>query len=220
MNVYLIGNSEINMKKNNQQLDIQKKGFTLFIAMIVSGLILAVGFSIGNIILKELALGSFGKESQVAFYAADSMRECALYWDKKNAAGYDVGISPFATDTPWTNDADIIARIRCGTGVPGTGGVGAVGGFSKIMGDDSGVNNTAIHTGDLYATTTFYAVFKDLGSTPVIACAKATIIKRLNQTTIESRGYNADYSATANSGSGGCDTSSPKTIERGLRDDY
>lgn len=62
------------VKKNN-------KGFTVLFAVIVSSLILAIGLSIGNITLKQIRISSLGRESQIAFYAADSGSECVMYYD-------------------------------------------------------------------------------------------------------------------------------------------
>ena len=62
------------------------RGFTLLLAVLVSSLLLAIGLAISNITLKELLLSSSGRESQFAFYAADSGAECALFWDLKGGA--------------------------------------------------------------------------------------------------------------------------------------
>lgn len=70
----------------------EARGFTLLMAVLVSGILLALGFAIFNIVSKELVLSSSGRESQFAFYAADSGVECALYWDYKENA--------FSTSTP------------------------------------------------------------------------------------------------------------------------
>lgn len=64
----------------------EPRGFTLLIAVLVSGILLSLGFAIFNIVSKELVLSSAGRESQFAFYAADSGIECALYWDNKHDA--------------------------------------------------------------------------------------------------------------------------------------
>ena len=68
------------------------RGFTLLIATLISGILLALGFAIYNIVSKEIVLSSSGRESQFALYAADSGVECALYWDYKEDA--------FSTSTP------------------------------------------------------------------------------------------------------------------------
>ena len=68
---------------NIQKKAADNKGFTLLVAVLVSGVLLAIGLAIFNITIKELLLSSSGRDSQFAFYAADSGAECALYWDQK-----------------------------------------------------------------------------------------------------------------------------------------
>ncbi|NQV93418.1 pilus assembly PilX N-terminal domain-containing protein [Candidatus Kaiserbacteria bacterium] len=85
------------------------KGFTLLVAVLVSGVLLAIGLAIFNITIKELLLSSSGRESQFAFYAADSGTECALYWDQKGGG--------FSTSTA--------SAIACnGSSIADVGGVG------------------------------------------------------------------------------------------------
>ncbi len=62
---------------------LQERGFTLFYAVLVASLLLALGLAIFNITYKELILSSGARESAVAFYAADAGLECALFWDRK-----------------------------------------------------------------------------------------------------------------------------------------
>jgi hypothetical protein len=73
-----------------------RRGITLLIAVLTSGLLLSISLSIFNIALKELIISSSGRDSHIAFYAADSGIECALYWQYRGA---------FSTSTPST--------IRC-----------------------------------------------------------------------------------------------------------
>ncbi len=58
-----------------------QRGFTLLFAALAGSLLFSIGVAIANIAVRELALSSAGRESQFAFYAADSGVECALYWD-------------------------------------------------------------------------------------------------------------------------------------------
>jgi hypothetical protein len=60
---------------------IRKRGVVLLIAILVSGITLAVGIGVYNRVFKELLFASFWKQTQVAFSAADAGLECALYWD-------------------------------------------------------------------------------------------------------------------------------------------
>jgi hypothetical protein len=58
-----------------------KRGFTIFFAVLVGGLALAVGLAIYDLTVRELDLSSSSTQSQYAIYAADTGAECALYWD-------------------------------------------------------------------------------------------------------------------------------------------
>ncbi|MGB8815631.1 MAG: hypothetical protein WCC74_00090 [Minisyncoccia bacterium] len=62
-----------------------KKGFALLFAVFTASVMLLIGVSIFSVSLRELAISQSAKDSQLAFYAADSARECALYWDIKQA---------------------------------------------------------------------------------------------------------------------------------------
>ncbi|XKT74772.1 MAG: pilus assembly PilX N-terminal domain-containing protein [Patescibacteria group bacterium UBA2163] len=72
--------------KKHYRVQKPERGFTLLIAVLVSSILLALGFAIFNIAAKEVVLSASGRESQFAFYAADSGIECALYWDYEQDA--------------------------------------------------------------------------------------------------------------------------------------
>ena len=56
-------------------------GFTLLLSVLVVSIILAVSLGISSIIRGEIILSFAGRQSQLAFYAADAGLECAIYWD-------------------------------------------------------------------------------------------------------------------------------------------
>jgi len=58
-----------------------QKGFTLLLAALVSSIVLALGIAVFEISIKQVKLSSLGRDSQFAFYTADTAAECALYWD-------------------------------------------------------------------------------------------------------------------------------------------
>ncbi|MEK9153874.1 MAG: pilus assembly PilX N-terminal domain-containing protein [Patescibacteria group bacterium] len=58
-----------------------QKGFTLLLSALIASIVLALGTSIFQLAHKELKLSSIGRDSQFAFYAADTGAECAQYWD-------------------------------------------------------------------------------------------------------------------------------------------
>ncbi len=74
----------MNNKLNN------KKGFALLMAIMIGSLFLAIGATIYRIALVEIILSSTGRDSQFAFYSADSGLECALFWNYHYiASGHD-----------------------------------------------------------------------------------------------------------------------------------
>jgi len=58
----------------------------MLFAVLASALLVAIGLSIFSISLKEEQIASSERDSQIAYYAADSAEECALYWDIKQGA--------------------------------------------------------------------------------------------------------------------------------------
>lgn len=62
------------------------RGFTLLIAIILASVALAIGLALADVAYKQVVLSSTARNSQVAFYRADSAMECALYYDQQFAA--------------------------------------------------------------------------------------------------------------------------------------
>lgn len=75
------------------------RGFTIFFAMLVASLSLAVGVAIYDLTSREIDLSSTATQSQFAIYAADTGTECALYWDAKAPVGQDGVPSAFGTSS-------------------------------------------------------------------------------------------------------------------------
>lgn len=74
-------------------------GFTILLAALVTSLVLSLGIAIFSIARKSITLSTLGRDSQYAFYAADTAAECALYWDSPPR-------DAFSTSSP-------AASIRC-----------------------------------------------------------------------------------------------------------
>ena len=64
-----------------------QKGFTLFVSLVLAGTLLLIASGVISLAVKQSLISSSGRESQLAFYAADSGMECALFWDVKNPEG-------------------------------------------------------------------------------------------------------------------------------------
>lgn len=82
-----------NIKKKN-------KGFVILFAVLVSTIILIITAGIFNFAIKSSILSSYAEESQIAFYAADTGMECALYWDISPEISQTVFDQSYAGDAP------------------------------------------------------------------------------------------------------------------------
>jgi Tfp pilus assembly protein PilX len=56
-----------------------QKGFTLFLAVVMIAIVVTIGLSLAIITHKEITLANTRRESQIAYYAAQSATECALF---------------------------------------------------------------------------------------------------------------------------------------------
>ncbi len=178
-----------------------------------------------NLSLKEFALSSLVRDSEYAFYAADSGTECAFYWDLHGVSinGEIKPIfpitgnasSPYYVDpiyTGYLNLAD--QKIKC------NGDVGVNLGWPYLSPGILGVVKS-----DKNATTTFYY---NVGSSPKY-CVVVQVIKGLKEiinpstglaettidTSIDARGYNVPCYTTDPAA-----WNDPNKIERAIRTDY
>jgi hypothetical protein len=60
-----------------------KAGFAILFAVLLASFLITLGISIFSISLKEILITTSVRDSQIAFYTADSAQECAQYWDFK-----------------------------------------------------------------------------------------------------------------------------------------
>jgi len=183
-------------------IEEKKRGFTLLFAILVSVLILAVGASIISIALKQVILAGAGRESQFAFYAANTGVECALYWDLNGAQVVDGEIKyvfPPPTNAPDGNRLADLSSIDCAGGNITTGA-----NFS---------DPTPTFTGAWNISTPGRTVFKiavtNSVHTDILYCAEVTVEKEeiddVIVTTITSQGLNS------------CDPDNDaRAVERGL----
>lgn len=80
------------------------RGFTLLTAIILASVILALALALLDVTYKQVILSSSAKQSQYAFYAADSALECVLYYDQQ----YDAfGTNPFGLSSISCNGTSI-----------------------------------------------------------------------------------------------------------------
>lgn len=69
------------------QMSREEGGFTLLLAILVISIILSIGLAIVNVTVREYLISGMGRESEIAFYAADGGMECATYWDTRADGG-------------------------------------------------------------------------------------------------------------------------------------
>jgi hypothetical protein len=75
-----------NIKKQFMSKEKSKAGFAILFAVLLASFLITLGISIFSISLKEIMITTSVRDSQIAYYIADSARECALYWDIKQGA--------------------------------------------------------------------------------------------------------------------------------------
>ncbi len=102
------------------------RGFTLFIAILITGTLLLVSMAIINLSVKEAFLTGSTRESQYAFYAADTGTECAIYWDVGNPSG----ISAFSTSSASTIFCNKDTTFNPNNPVPSSVGGASVSNFT------------------------------------------------------------------------------------------
>ena len=178
-----------------------KKGFTVLFAVLVSSLVLAIGLGIVSITLKEIQLSGAGRDSELAFYAADSGSECAFYWDLKG--------DNFATFT--VSGSSINGSLKC------AGGQILANNTSPATATSPGGDLGTVSPEDSTHTTTTFWVYMSSNSGGTVdktqPCAEVKVIKDISDpnkilTTIDSRGYNT------------CEASNPRRLERGYQISY
>lgn len=91
-----------------------ERGITLLVAVLVVGIVLAIGLSILNITVKEFLLSGVARESAIAFNAADAGMECIFYWDRSSTGNhFDIG-------APASDITCMGETVSVGGGVSGT----------------------------------------------------------------------------------------------------
>jgi hypothetical protein len=73
---------KLKILKNNKE----KKGFAVLFSVMLASFLITLGISIFSISLKEIMITTSTRDSQIAYYAADSARECVLYADVKKGS--------------------------------------------------------------------------------------------------------------------------------------
>jgi hypothetical protein len=171
-----------------------KKGFTLLYAVLITSIVLAASIGFFVFILRELMISNLGKDSQRAFYAADSVVECILFWDFKHPG---LTKSAFATDTlPW---GGVSSPILCNQ----TSSDG------RLLSDSSG----------LFIISSFLS---DVDISNQGACATTTVFRKYvgNNLVMSIKAYGRNIGGSWNGTTASCDGTNPNRVERGFEVTY
>lgn len=155
----------------------EHRGFTLLLAALVASIVLALGTSTFAIVYKQVQLSAIGRDSQFAFYAADTAAECALDWDTRA----DLHPNTFATSTASRQSA---SQVACdGKTVPLT------------IAAQTATAATSTFEVDLFSNTTGGPYCAD------VSVGKSPDSNGGIRTVITSNGYNISCTALTNLGS-------------------
>jgi Tfp pilus assembly protein PilX len=190
----------------NKILNYKKqKGMTLFISIVIMAILLFISFAVMSIALKATLFASSGRDSEFAFYAADSGLECAIYWDLRyqtDSGNPNKRDSAFATSS-YPTEA-LPRTIYCaGKGIAGTG--------QTLYGTTT---LSRIGLGGNSNPTSVFGFLLNPANTPPesSSCAVVTVLKYYDgsnlKTYIKSRGYNT------------CDLNNKRRMERGVEVTY
>ena len=174
----------------------KKRGVALFIALVISAIVLTVGIGILTTVFKEIRFSAFGKESAEAFYAADTGLECALYWDFHEA---EEDRPFFATSSDSSLPTSAFAWC-IDDAVDGPDGEKLADMNWNVVKDSNS------------ATTTFMLRYPPNVANQDAPCIDVTVIKYMDvavqKTKIESVGRSS------------CNTNDPRRVERAVRVAY
>lgn len=179
------------------------EGYTMLFAVLVSTVLLSIGIFILNVSKKEVLLSSIGRESAIAFYAADGGVECAHYWNVQPS-------SPLGFDSAGVQGT---ASIFCGGPQPliitWTSSLGSNPPTSEAVFNIAVQSSTVapIYPGFCATVSVKKEYVKDtINTTDEFGVATTREVYSVSKTIIDSRGYNT------------CVPGDPRRVERGLRE--
>lgn len=76
------------LRKNTK---IKNQGFVILFAGTISAILLSIALGVANIAFKEVKFRTSDKDTNVAFFAADTGADCALFYDKSDQNKFPAG---------------------------------------------------------------------------------------------------------------------------------
>jgi hypothetical protein len=68
----------------NYKIQKNNRGFVLLYVIVISSIVLAIAIGVTNIAFNEVKFSTSAKDTNDAFFAADTGVECALFWDNSD----------------------------------------------------------------------------------------------------------------------------------------
>ncbi len=157
-----------------------EEGFVLLLTMLIMSVTLAISFSIYTLSIKEVVLGSYMRESEKAFMAADRALECALFWDRAlppqpGALAWTI----FATSSTWVAPPNI-NTATCNNGTTNVQ-LNTLASWSVPAADISSTTGRTLYTNTFSEGTS----------------ADVEVYKQDINTTITSNGYNTSVTTSS-----------------------
>ncbi len=183
-------------------------GFVLLFTLLISSILLATGLGVSRLMVRQIGLASLNRDSQVAFFAADSGMECAQHWDGFKKFDILSPPSPSESRTIYCNGI-VIEHDKAPN--PGEGIIGVTANDCDLA---KGPPEKNIISGGTKSCFTFsLANGKDSSGRNRLSCAFVVVEKTVDSsvplnpvttTKITSNGYNR------------CDLSLPNVLQRTL----
>lgn len=173
----------------------RSRGFVILFAVILASIILAITLGISNIALRELKFSTSAKDTNEAFFAADTGAECALFNDKADINRFSLDLESPATINCFKQD--ISSNPKWDSHLQEEFVVVSAGTWNFILGELGSSNN---------------------------GCAIVSVAKDdedgdgIISTTITSKGYNVGSGGSAPNWD--CVTNLPNNVERVLEVTY
>ena len=179
----------------------KNEGFALLIGVLMAGILITISYSLFAITLNQATLAIAGKDSQMAFYAADTGLECALYSDYKieksfikvsvdNSGVVSLDVPEAQTNPPRKCNGDLVAVAV----QPKEASIKDVNREIKTPASGVYVSSFTVKSAKdkSCAAVKVYKYVEKVGDSDIL------------KTKIESRGYNT------------CNANDPQRLERGL----
>ena len=185
----------------------KNNGFVVLFAILMVSVVLTISLSLFNITYKQIILSATSKDSQLAYFAAESGLSCALFWNQyfnaNNADSPQVN-RPNVSHYPFGSlgvvfGADFEEGVRNNIACAGS----AINIGTPPNGREDNYNDSGLGTNGIDETTKFRVTLLD-GS-----CAEVEVVKREDlfppaKAVVTSRGYN------------NCAVGVPRKVERTL----